>query len=189
MKIVKSALAQIRRLERYVDRPWYPFVLAGLTFIDFFVVFVPSDGIVVASAAARPKKWFLVGISMALGSLLGGVLVAVLAKDLGEPFIEWLAPGLLDSKSWQTSEAWVDRWGFWAVFVVAASPLAQQPSVLLAALADMPLLGIGTALGAGRALKFLTYAWIASHAPRLAAKMPAVKHDLEELNEAKKPST
>jgi len=189
MKIVKSVLERIRLLERYVDRPWYPFVLAGLTFIDFFVVIIPSDGIAVASVLARPKKWISVAVAMALGSLIGGLLLAVLTKQFGEPFIDWIFPGILNTESWHTSELWVEKWGFWAVFALAASPMAQQPGVLLAALTDMPFLWIGIALGGGRLIKFLVYAWIASHAPRLIMKMPAVKHELEELHDPGKPST
>ncbi|MEO5666566.1 MAG: hypothetical protein ABIR96_00765, partial [Bdellovibrionota bacterium] len=172
MPFVKNAVARIRRLERYADRPWYPFVLAGLTFIDFFIVIIPSDGIVFAAAAARPKKWAVVAFSMTLGSLMGGLVLAALGKHFGEPFIDWLAPGLLNSKSWHTSELWFEKWGFWAVFTVAASPLAQQPSILLAALADMSLFWIGLALGTGRSVKFFGYAWVASHAPRLLSKIP-----------------
>jgi membrane protein YqaA with SNARE-associated domain len=187
MKLIQNTLAQIRRLERFVDRPWYPFVLAGLTFIDFFVVFVPSDGIVVASTLARPKKWFLVGFSMTMGSLLGGLLMALLTKHYGEPFIDWMSPGLLETQAWHTSEMWVDRWGVWALFGVAVSPLAQQPSIMLAALADMPLTWIGVALGGGRLVKFLGYAWVASHAPRLIGKLPALQQELQELHQPDEP--
>lgn len=183
MKIVAKALGAIRGLRRYVDRPWYPFALAGLTMIDFFVVFIPSDGIIVASAMARPKRWVSLGIAMALGSLIGGLILAAVAQHFGEPFINWISPGLLDSEAWLTSEAWLERHGIWALFLVAASPLAQQPSILLAGLTDMPIWEIGLALASGRLLKFLAYAWIASHTPKLVKKIPALSGELEELVE------
>jgi membrane protein YqaA with SNARE-associated domain len=188
MKIVQAVMAQIRRLENFVDRPWYPFALAFLTMIDFFVVFIPSDGIIVASVAAKPRKWIVFGVAMAAGSLIGGLLMALLTKHLGQPFIDWLAPGILSSPSWLTTEAWVDRWGFWALFAVAASPLAQQPTILLAAITDMPYFWIGVALGSGRLIKFLGYAWVASHAPKLLSKIPALKHELDELHESPPPA-
>ncbi len=181
MKLFAKALSGIRRLRRYVDRPWYPFVLGTLTFLDFFVVFVPSDGIIVASAVARPKKWFTLGVAMALGSLIGGVFMAELSRHYGESFITWISPGLLNSEAWEMAETWLENHGIWALFLIAASPLAQQPSVLLAGLTDMPITHIGIAIGSGRLLKFLAYAWIASHTPKLLKKIPALSGELEEL--------
>jgi membrane protein YqaA with SNARE-associated domain len=118
---------------------------------------------------------------MALGSLLGGILLAELSRHYGEPFINWMSPGLLNSESWQLAESWIERHGVWALFLVAASPFAQQPSILLGGLTDMPLYEIAFALGTGRLIKFLTYAWIASHTPKLVKKIPALSGELEEL--------
>lgn len=183
IKIVSKALSAIRGLRRYVDRPWYPFALAFLTCIDFFVVFVPSDGIIVVSSMARPKRWVTLAVAMSLGSLIGGVIMAAITQHYGEPFISWISPGLLESQTWQSSEAWLEQHGLWALFLVAFSPLAQQPSMLLAGLTDMPLYEIALALGSGRLLKFLCYSWIASHAPKYLEKIPTLKGELGELEE------
>lgn len=181
MKLVSKALAGVRALRRYVDRPWFPFALAGLTFIDFFVVFIPSDGIIVASSMARPKKWFSMAVWMSVGSLLGGVLLAIVTRHYGEPFIAWLSPNLLSSHAWKLSEAWIEKHGVGAMFLIAASPLAQQPSMLLAGLANVSMSEIALALGTGRLIKFLVYSWIASHTPKLIKKIPAIGGELEDL--------
>jgi len=183
VRLVQRTLKWVRQLQKYVDRPWYPLVLAGLTFSDLFIVVVPSDGIVVASSAARPKKWFLIGCSMTLGSVLGALLLAALTHAMGESFINWLSPNLLDSEVWIVTTGWFDRWGVWAVFLVAISPLAQQPIILMAAMADMPLPIIGLCVGGGRLIKFLGYAWIASHSPKLINKIPALRDELKDLDD------
>lgn len=183
MSLVHRILHHIRRLQKYIDKPWYPFVLMGLTFADLFIVIVPSDGIVVASAAARPKKWFLIGASLALGSLVGSICLALITKHFGEPFIHWMSPSLLGSETWIKAELWFSDWSVWAVFASAASPLAQQPIIFIAAIADMPLHWLALAVGCGRLLKFLSYAWIASHSPKLLKKIPALDDELKALEE------
>jgi hypothetical protein len=182
MKIIARSLAGIRRLQSYIDHSWYLFAVGFLAFVDFFVVFIPGDGIIVVSAASRPRRWWLLGGSMALGSLLGGLALAMLVKSFGEPFIEWLAPALFESALWVRAEEWMEGWGVWAIAAIGASPFAQQPSVVIASLADMSLGWIALGLGGGRFFKFLLYAWIASHAPRLLAKIPTLKEELKELN-------
>lgn len=183
MVIFYKALSGVRKLRRYVDRPWYPFALAGLSLLDFFVVIIPTDGVAVVSAMARPKKWVLIALSLAVGSMLGGLLVAELVRVYGDSFVNWLSPGVMASATWQNSENWLEQHGLWALFLVALSPLPQQPSVLFAGLTDMPLYELAIALGLGRSIKFLTYGWIASHAPKLVRRIPALKHELEELEE------
>jgi membrane protein YqaA with SNARE-associated domain len=182
MKLFAKVFSGIRKLRRYVDRPWYPFAIAGLSAIDFFVIIIPSDGIIVASAIARPRKWISLSLAMAIGSLLGGFIMALIVRHYGESFISWFSPNLLLAESWQTFRLWIEDNGMWAIFIVAISPIVQQPVILLAGLTDMPIYEMVISLGVGRVIKFLVYGWVASHTPKVLNRIPTLKGELEDLD-------
>lgn len=174
-------LTWLQNLEKNADRPWYPFILAALALVDLFIVIVPNDGIIVVSTASRPKKWFVFGLAMTMGSLVGSLLLALLTRHYGEAFINWLSPSLLSSETWLWTENFFKEWGVWAVLGAAASPMAQQPTILLAALSEMPYSYLALCVFIGRAFKFLSYAWVASHFPKLLKKLPGLNKELRDL--------
>jgi membrane protein YqaA with SNARE-associated domain len=172
--------ATLKKLQKFVDRIWYPPLMAFLAFLDGFVVVIPTDGILVSSTMLTPRRWVILGMSVAIGSTLGGAVLAHLIQVHGLPWLLHYKPGIDQSEMWLWTARFFDEYGLILVFAVAATPLAQQPTVVLAALAHTPIAKLALILLAGRSIKFLLMAYLGSHAPRLLKKLWVSKDDLEE---------
>ena len=60
---------------------------------------------------------------------------------------------------------WVTRYGAWALFLIAATPLPQTPAIAFAAITRLPVLEVLVALFAGKLLKYSIYAWLVARFP------------------------
>ena len=69
-----------------------------------------------------------------------------------------------------SSSIFLTRYGLLFVFVIGLSPIMQHPAIVLAALANTPLINLGIVIFAGRLLKFLLLARVASHAPKYISR-------------------
>ncbi len=74
-----------------------------------------------------------------------------------------------------------DKHGLFLVFVVAITPLMQQPAVIFASLANTPLFKLSLIIFVGRFIKFLIMSYIGSHSPRLIKKMWGVQRELKKM--------
>jgi len=178
---MKRILGSVKMLQAYVHRAWYGPLTGALALLDVFIVFIPTDGIVVSSAMLTPRRWFWLAGWVTLGSTLGTLLLAFLVERHGLPWILHYYPGLDQTPTWTWTLDFFNRYGLLLVFAIAASPLMQQPAVILAALANTPLPVLAAVIFTGRLLKFGAIAWIASHAPRLLGRLWGVKDELKEL--------
>lgn len=178
--MAKRVEAWMRKLQKYADRWWYAPVIGLLAFLDYFVVVLPTDGILVSATMLSPRRWIYFALVMALGSSLGALALGAILEVHGLPFLLELSPGLDQGTLWKWSDALMDKWGGWAVFLIGASPLMQHPVVALAAMAEMPLGQLFAFMLGGRLLKFLVLAWISTHAPRLLRKLWGIQDELEE---------
>jgi membrane protein YqaA with SNARE-associated domain len=170
----------VKGLQAFVDRGWYVPLIALLAALDNLIVIVPTDGILVSSAMLRPKKWLSLALAVSLGSTLGGLGLALLVHDLGLPWILNLFPGIQASESWILTEKFFNEYGLIVVFAIAMSPLAQQPTVILASLANTPLMTLGIVVFSGRLTKYLLMSYIATHAPKLITKFWGIKDELKD---------
>ena len=86
MQLLHSRIqALVSWLKKYVSKPWYPLLLASLAAADAFLVFIPTDGLVVSSSMGTPRRWFAIGAWTALGSTLGALSLAYLAGHYSLP--------------------------------------------------------------------------------------------------------
>lgn len=170
----------IQILQRYADRLWYPPLIGFLAALDNFVIVIPNDGILISSSMLIPRRWFILALSVAIGSTLGAVALAALVELQGLPWILDLYPGVNETKTWTLSMEFFDRYGLLLVFAVAITPFMQQPAVILASIASTPLLKLAIVIFVGRFIKFLIMAYLGSHTPRLLGKLWGLKGELKD---------
>jgi membrane protein YqaA with SNARE-associated domain len=176
----------IKKLQKYADRWWYPPLIGALAFADLFLLIIPTDGILVGAVILAPKRWVFTGLTVALGSALGSAALAYVLQLKGMPFLLDKWPGIDHTHAWIWASELMHKWGDWGVFFVALSPSPQHPAVALAALAGISLFRVFAAVFAGRAVKYLLIAWIASHSPKLLKKLWGMQYELKKLDNKSK---
>jgi len=89
----------------------------GLFLINFFssaTVVLPMPGLAVAFAAGGSLNPWLVGVAMGAGAATGE-LTGYLAGYSGQGLVE-------DNPTYRRIKRWMDRYGLWVLFVMAAIP-------------------------------------------------------------------
>lgn len=162
-----------RFLRTHAERPWFPAALGFGALIDHFVVFIPVDGLLVSSTLLTPRRWFWLALASAVGSTIGAAMLSYLLATGGEAALAKFLPSLGSAGIWTQSRELFQHYGVYAVALFAASPFAQQPAVIVAALGGTSVPQIALATLVGRTLKSIVYAWVASHAPQYLPKMPS----------------
>lgn len=175
-KVQRSILS----LQRFANRIWYPPFIGALAALDNFIIVIPNDGILISSSMLTPKRWIFLALCVAIGSALGALSLAWAVELYGLPWISERFPGIVGTDYWGTTERFFLEYGLILVFFVAVTPLMQQPVVILAALANTPLMELGAIMFLGRLIKFLLMAYLGSHAPGYLKKMWGLKGELEE---------
>jgi membrane protein YqaA with SNARE-associated domain len=172
--------AYVQKLEQFADRAWYPPLIALLSALDNLVVIIPNDGILVASSMLVPKRWAIFALSISIGSTIGALTLGFLVEHQGLPWVLEFYPGLDETQMWIWTDEFFDKYGLYVVFAVGASPLMQQPVIILAALANTPLIELAAVIFVGRFLKFNLMAYLGSHSPQLLKKMWGMKGELKD---------
>lgn len=181
MKIRKNIEASVQFLQRFTDRIWYPPLIGFLALIDSFIIIVPTDGLLISSAMLKPKSWIYLSFCISVGSTIGAMILFHLIQTHGLPWILEIYPGINQGRMWLWSESFFLKYGLLLVFFVAATPLMQQPTIILASLAHTPFMPMLLVLFFGRLLKNLIMSYISSHSPRLISKMWGVQGELDEV--------
>ncbi len=180
-KLRKRIETSVQYLQVYTDRIWYPPLLGFLALIDSFVIIIPTDGLLISSAMLKPKSWANLSFCISIGSTMGAMLLFHLLQTHGLPWVLEIYPGVNQGSFWLWSETFFLRYGLMLVFFVAATPVIQQPAIILASAAHTPFLPTMFAIFAGRLLKNLIMSYISSHSPRLISKMWGVQNELDEI--------
>ena len=180
-KIKDFITKSIKNLQKYTHRPWYGPMIGLLAALDNIVIIIPNDGILISSVMLRPNRWIYFAISVTIGSALGALFLASLVEHMGLPWFLELYPNMMESHTWVLMHQFFETYGLLLVFIVALSPIFQQPAILLAAIANTSLPQLVLTVFVGRLIKFLIMAYVASHAPRLLSRMWGIKDDLAEV--------
>lgn len=178
-RIVK---VQIKRLQRYTGRSWYAPLIGLLSALDNILIVIPNDGILISSSMLVPRRWLLFAISMALGSTMGAFFLAYLVELHGLPWILSFYPSLTATQAWIWSLEFFSKFGLYFVFLVSLSPLMQQPVIVLAGMANTPLLHLMSVVFFGRLIKFLLMSYLASHSPKYLSKLWGIKKELRDVD-------
>lgn len=179
-KIHEKTRVYVQKLEQYADRIWYPPLIGLLSALDNIIIIIPNDGILIASSMLIPKRWFIFAINIAIGSTLGAMALSALVKMQGLPWVLEFLPGIDQSSMWSLTENFFNQYGLLVVFVVAITPIMQQPVIILATLADIPLSKIALAIFGGRFIKFMVMSYLASHSPKYLKKIWGIKEELDD---------
>lgn len=180
-KLHDKIRSYVTKLERFADRSWYPPLIGILAALDNLVIVIPNDGILVASSMLIPKRWLIFAVCVAIGSTIGAMILSSVVQLQGLPWILDYYPGINETEMWNVTEKFFDEYGLLLVFAIGASPIMQQPVIILAGLANTPLLALAAAIFAGRMLKFTVMAYLGSHSPKMLKKIWGLK---DELNDA-----
>ena len=151
-----------------------------LAALDNFVIVIPNDGILISSSMLTPRRWFALAISVAIGSTFGAIILAAFVETQGLAWILEMYPGITETKSWMWTESFFEKYGMLLVFIVAITPMMQQPAIIVASLAETPLFLLAAIIFSGRFIKFLLMAYVGSHAPKFLNKMWGLKRELND---------
>lgn len=168
-------------LQFYIDRIWFGPLLSLISAIDNFIVFIPTDGLLVSSAMVKPKRWIKFSFFVTLGSIIGGSILALLVQHYGVQIVDYLYPHFQETKTWIETEKFFSLYGLWLLFLFSMLPLTQQPALIAAALANVPIPYIAVVAFLGRFIKFSAIAYLASHAPHLLKKLWGMQTEFEEV--------
>lgn len=161
----------LERLKKFADRAWYAPLVGALAGADQFIVVVPIEWLMIPSVLLKPHRWLRTALWVTTGCALGALALASVADLYGMSLIARWAPNVVHSGNWVRSMAFINDKGAWALLLISAGPLPQQPAVALAGLSHMSLFKVFAAVWTGRAVKYCTVAYIASHAPKLLNKL------------------
>lgn len=182
MNKLKHFITQaVKLFQHYINHAWYLPMLSLLAFLDNFLVVVPTDGILISSSMLRPPKWFFFALFTAIGSAIGALCLAWLINAYGVQIVERLFPDIQTTSAWIRTQLFFDKYGLWLLFAVAVTPFTQQPAIILAVLAGVPIVQIFLISLLGRGIKFMLMAYLGSHAPNLIKKFWGVKGELKEV--------
>lgn len=144
----------VRRLFPYADRWWYAPFAAVLSAAATLSLSVPVGPVLMALVAVNPRRWRAVVLWSVLGSAVAGAVFTHLLGHFGSAWIAERLPQLAASKHWHYLVSWVSAYGFVTLAAIAASPFAQTPALILAALLGLPWLEVLGALMLGKGLKY-----------------------------------
>lgn len=142
------------RLQPYADHWWFGPLSGALCAAATFSLSVPVVPLLIALVALNPRRWRATVLWSVLGSAVAGALFTHLLGDFGAVWINQRLPQLAASKHWPYMVDWVTNYGFVTLAAIAASPFAQTPALILAAVLGLPWPEVFGALLIGKGLKY-----------------------------------
>lgn len=173
-----AMLKLARRLAPFADRSWFSALAGGLAFIATLTFSIPFVPILSTFVAVDRRRWLQLALWAVLGSATAGALFTHVLGHLGTEFITEKLPQLVASKHWHLLVKWVSSYGFISLAAIAASPIADTPALILAALLGMPWFEVFASLTLGKGVKYIIIA-------ALTAKAAGQVIDYYELEDAK----
>lgn len=170
---------KLRWLQRHTDRWWYLPLVGALAAADLFVMVIPMEAIIVASVMLLPKRWLRVALVSSAGSSLGALALGAFVSEYGRDWAESHFASSLQSSTWQDVAQFLQRYGEWALGLMAFGPLPQQPAVILVALAGASVTWIFLSVLIGRGVKYTLFAWGATHAPKWFERAFSIESPIE----------
>jgi membrane protein YqaA with SNARE-associated domain len=144
------------RWAQHRHAPWY---LGALSFAESSFFPIPPDVMLAPMALAQPHNAWRFALLTTLTSVLGGVFGYMIGYFLFELLhIAELLQQLGYEESYLTTQAWFQRWGFWAVFLAGFSPIPYKVFTITAGVVSMMLIPFILASLVGRGARFFLVA-------------------------------
>jgi len=140
-------------------------LVGGIAFALTFSMLMPFVPVLITTVLARRERWRAIVLVSSFGSATAGVLLYLTFHHIGWNQLIEAYPDLLQTKAWIDVNRWVLAYGTWALFVIAASPFAQTPALVVAAVSDLPIPEVFLALLLGKLVKYGLWAWAAAKFP------------------------
>ena len=152
-------------IKNQTHKDQYPLLIGAIALADHFVFFFPVDALLVGSSLMAPRRKFLFSLTVALGSAVGASILGGAVLRYGDPLVQNLWPEMTSYALWGEFENFLNSKGFLGLTLIAASPFALQPAIILAGLAEMNSSSIFLASFVGRLLKSLCLCYLIPHRP------------------------
>lgn len=140
---------------RAVHRPDAFWWLALLTALENTVIPLTVEPVVVPLMLLYRDRAWLLAAAMAAGSILGGIVMYAAGAGLAEALAPLLA---IDRGAGEAFAARLEREGFWAIVVFAATPLPYQVATVGAGAAGFPFASFLVAITIGRGTLYAAFA-------------------------------
>jgi membrane protein YqaA with SNARE-associated domain len=163
-------------LDRHAHVSWFPFLVGLCAFFVTITLTLPVELLVVISILLSPSRWIAIGLFAAIGGSLGSLGLYLAFHHLGwNLLLDWY-PDIVNSKAWIDSNRWLSEYGALALFVLMAVPLPvlKTPALAFVAIYRMPIYEVVLAIGMGKLLKYVLYAYVASRFPKYFVRWLAV---------------
>lgn len=184
MQVIKKShhivRKSVKKLHRFANRFWFPPLLLVFALFDVFVIFIPTDSILISSSMLMKKRWMPFALSVAVGSSIGALLLVNLVEFHGLQKLLEFYPGVDQTNVWKWTLNFFNEYGIWVVFLVGLTPFSQQPILIIAALSDISFFSLGLMVFIGRIIKFCIMAYIASHVPHFLNKLWGLKSEVKD---------
>ena len=152
------------RLELWADAGWSNSVVFGWGLLQGCVFPGFADVFFLPLALARPQRAYRYALVATAGTLIGSSVLYV----AGAQALSWLEGPV--ARYFAVTPATIDeyretlaRYGGWAIFASAISPLSTKLTSIASGVAGVPFLEFIIALSAGRLTRTLVFAWLVRH--------------------------
>lgn len=154
----------VARLTPFACRPWFPMIAGPLAFVATVSMTVPVVPLLVSLVGLQRQRWPALVFWAVVGSSLGGAVLVYLLGHFGMDYVDARLPQLARSRHWHDLVEWTANYGFVTLAAVSATPVAQTPALLLAAVFGMQWAVAAFALVLGKGVKYTIAGALAARA-------------------------
>jgi len=171
---VSTARSNIKwydRLALFAGRWWYPWVVAALSGINTFTIFLsgPLAVLFLSGVLANPRRRFVAAVLNAVGTTMGMGVLLYLVELHGKAWLTSALDERFNLHEWERTRYLMQTYGVLGAIVVASMPVVLHTVVALGVLAGMSPLTMLGAIFVGRTVKYSIMAELAVSAPRFLA--------------------
>lgn len=156
-------------LKAFAGRWWYPWIVGALSGINNFTLVLSGPLVVlfISGVLANPSRRFIAALANAVGTVAGVYGIMQLLELHGEDYLRASLPSVFASQAWDTTEHYVQAYGWGGAVLVSCMPIVLQPLICICVLAGMPSSVLLASVFIGRTIKYSIMAQLAVTAPHL----------------------